>query len=160
MTPPLAGPWTDQGPWTDLLPQGHRIMQLSASFTDRYHVQSSTLPALKCPFLSKWAVTPVKGKQCPLEHHGLFGQLFHIKDKKWRTDCVWSLTFYKCLCSTVSSPAVTGASFWHSHLDWHHLMVVLSINVTPVPKVLYATISAKLFKATQVPNATFLYAPP
>lgn len=82
MPPPLAGPWTDQGSQTDLLPQGHGIMQLSACFTDRYHVQSSKLPAFKCPFLSKWAVTAVKGKQCLLQHHTLFGLLFHIKDKK------------------------------------------------------------------------------
>lgn len=39
-------------------------------------------PSIQCPFLSKWAVTPVKGKQCLLEHHTLFELLFHIKDKK------------------------------------------------------------------------------
>lgn len=134
-----------------------RTQNNAASFTDGCHMQNLELPPLKRPFLSKQAVIPVKGKQCLLEHYSLSGLSSRTKTG---AQTVWPWHFTNACTGTVNSPPVTGPSFWRSHLDWHHLTVALSINVSHIPMVIYATVSAKPFKATQGPNATLLYVPP
>lgn len=150
MTPPPAGPWTDQGPQTDLLPQGHRIMQLSTSFR---HLSCAESKAPSAHMSFPVQASPQKGEAVPAGTPQSLGAEVSHQGQKSGAETVFSHWHFTNACaSTVNSPPVPGASFWHSQLDWHRLVVVLSINVNPFPKVLYATILAKLFKATQIYN--------
>lgn len=71
--------WSLNWSRTHLLPQGHRIMQLPASFR---HLSRAESKAPNAHMSFPVQASPQKGEAVPAEHHSLLGQRFHIKDKK------------------------------------------------------------------------------
>lgn len=83
-------------------------------------MQSSKLPALKCPFLSPQERESSACWNCETPQ-SLWTTVSCQGQKNGAQATLGRWHFTNACASIVNNPPATETSFWHSHLDWHHL---------------------------------------